>query len=214
MKRVLLFCGLIVAVASCNDNDGRNYFGGGGPGQYADPCQRNLTCGTCTPARGCGWCEYGQGKGVCLSDPDECPSQQQFTWTWVPELCSATTGDGGAYASDGASSDGAASDAHASDGPAPVTDAGVHDAAISDAGDASPAACTIPPAANTFQQADASATGCQPSTGGNLCFASQYTLSCHGNTGAISTPDPALKCTVVAVPTPSNELFYCCPCGS
>ncbi len=53
----------------------------------------------------------------------------------------------------------------------------------------------------------------------DACTATEYELSCEGSTdggpgGAIPQPDPSLGCTVIPIPTPSNALFYCCPCGS
>ncbi len=30
--------------------------------------------------------------------------------------------------------------------------------------------------------------------------------------GSIPEPDSSLNCSVIPIPTPSNELFYCCPC--
>jgi len=90
------------------------------------------------------------------------------------------------------------------DGGAPA-EAGTAD----DAG----ASCRVPAAANTFAGGDAGATGCLPSTGGNVCSSSQYTLSCYG-TAPIPPPDGTLRCSIALIPTPSNVLFYCCPCGS
>jgi hypothetical protein len=74
------------------------------------------------------------------------------------------------------------------------------------------AMCRVPAAANTFVGSDAGATGCLPSTSGNLCGASQYTLACHGEP-PIPAPDGMLKCSIVPIPTPRNVLFYCCPCS-
>lgn len=103
-------------------------------------------------------------------------------------------------------------------------------------------ACTWPPGADTYS--DASATGCRPRSvfeicgvpNGSVvypdgavvspdgapaqcsdaCSATDYSLSCigDGETGNIPSPDPSLDCTIVPVPTPSDVLFYCCPCGS
>jgi hypothetical protein len=62
--------------------------------------------------------------------------------------------------------------------------------------------------------ADGSVTGgtesCQP-----ICPASNYELTCIGAQimGSIPDPDPSLKCQVIPIPTPSNALFYCCPCA-
>ena len=100
--------------------------------------------------------------------------------------------------------------------------------------------CTYPAKANTY--GDSSTGGCKPSIPGKLCevsngasvmpngsvsggtetcsaacTAGQYELTCSsGSTaasgGAIPSPDPSLGCTVLALPTPSNALFYCCAC--
>jgi hypothetical protein len=74
--------------------------------------------------------------------------------------------------------------------------------------------CRSPAAANTFASFDGGVSGCLASAGGNICTSSQYTLTCHGSGASPpSAPDPALQCSVAAVPTPSNVLFYCCPCS-
>ena len=49
------------------------------------------------------------------------------------------------------------------------------------------------------------------------CVASEYVVQCVGEMSSrpltIPTPDSSLACRVLALPTPSNEIFYCCPCG-
>jgi len=48
----------------------------------------------------------------------------------------------------------------------------------------------------------------------DYCSPTQYALTCYGpEPGAISSPAPSLGCTVIPIPTPSGELFYCCPCS-
>ena len=50
----------------------------------------------------------------------------------------------------------------------------------------------------------------------DVCSASEYALTCTGATlspSTIPSPDSSLGCKVIPGPTPSNELFYCCPCG-
>jgi hypothetical protein len=42
----------------------------------------------------------------------------------------------------------------------------------------------------------------------DACGVSEYALECSG-----ASPDTALRCTVVPIPTPSNSTFFCCPCG-
>jgi hypothetical protein len=54
----------------------------------------------------------------------------------------------------------------------------------------------------------------------DLCSPEEYELSCIGafnaeNPESIQIPDPAtsLGCSILPLPTPINELFYCCPCA-
>jgi hypothetical protein len=104
-----------------------------------------------------------------------------------------------------------------------------------------PSACIYPPAASTYD--DASAAGCTPQpaasicqvsngatvlpdggvlngteTCSSMCAPSHYELVCSGggvqHPVNIPDPDPSLGCTVIPIPTPSDVLFYCCPCGS
>jgi hypothetical protein len=48
------------------------------------------------------------------------------------------------------------------------------------------------------------------------CAASEYELTCNSGSvmGSIPDPDPSLDCKVIAQPTPSDLLFYCCPCAN
>jgi hypothetical protein len=158
---------------------------GRGHGPVADPCRRFASCGACTPIRGCGWCSHGQDGGGICLRDPIECPGPQFTWTWEPVACGA-----------------------GSDGSATVTEAGATDS--DGAG-----MCRWPAAANTFASADGGLSGCLPSTGGNLCAPTQYTLTCYGNAPATtpSVPDGGLKCAVVTIPTPANVLYYCCPCG-
>lgn len=41
---------------------------------------------------------------------------------------------------------------------------------------------------------------------------SSYPLTCVGMPTEV--PDPSLGCTVLPIPTPSNETIYCCPCAN
>lgn len=62
---------------------------------------------------------------------------------------------------------------------------------------------TITPSGTTVQCTDA-------------CPATDYAVECRGTTGGASgipAPDQALRCVVIPIPTPPNELFYCCPCA-
>jgi hypothetical protein len=76
---------ITVALAACG-SDG----GGADAGPYlASYCGQFTTCGTCTPANGCGWCYNDDGTGTCAASPDECPTLA-FSWTWDPSGCRVT----------------------------------------------------------------------------------------------------------------------------
>jgi hypothetical protein len=48
------------------------------------------------------------------------------------------------------------------------------------------------------------------------CDSSHYELRCSSSIGSqtpLPSPASSLGCTVIAEPTPSNALFYCCPCA-
>jgi hypothetical protein len=50
----------------------------------------------------------------------------------------------------------------------------------------------------------------------DYCSPSEYALTCSSTGGPqtpIPSPDSSLDCTVIPIPTPSNALFWCCPCG-
>ena len=86
--------------------------------------------------------------------------------------------------------------------------------------------CAAPPSANTFngasgcrsnatfmtceQDPDGGAPNCQ-----RACSGVEYSLECiaGSSTDPIPSPDGALNCTALPVPTPSNELVYCCACS-
>lgn len=72
--------------------------------------------------------------------------------------------------------------------------------------------------------ADAAAPGCAanpsfkicgPSGCQSACTASEVAVTCTAATemGPIPAPDATLGCTVIPIPTPSDALFYCCPCA-
>jgi hypothetical protein len=54
----------------------------------------------------------------------------------------------------------------------------------------------------------------------SLCGAYQYELTCRTATASgvvassIPDPDPVFGCQIIPGPTPSNVLFYCCPCAN
>ena len=49
-----------------------------------------------------------------------------------------------------------------------------------------------------------------------ICSAGQYELTCMstGMSGTIPDPASSLNCQIIPIPTPSNALFYCCPCAN
>jgi hypothetical protein len=49
---------------------------------------------------------------------------------------------------------------------------------------------------------------CGPSSCDDPCSASDMVMTCTG-----ASPDDALGCTVIPIPTPSNVLYFCCPCA-
>lgn len=171
----------LLVFAGCDE--GGYYDNRYGPGYY-DDCQRFSSCGECTPIIGCGWCTYGQGQGVCLSDPTECRTQQ-FSWTWESKGC--VVPDAGNTTQE-AGNDGSS-------------------------GDGSSATCNWPAGADTFTASDAGAMGCLPSPGDSLCASSQYALTCYGSGAPPAAPDGALNCVASQVPAPPNVAFHCCPCA-
>ncbi len=92
---LLLALGLLGA---CDDAP-RHYPGGGGGGTaHGSPhCGQYASCGTCTPALGCGWCATGATTGgpggLCVDDPGDCPAATTVGWTWEPVGCHAGTSD-------------------------------------------------------------------------------------------------------------------------
>jgi hypothetical protein len=77
--------------------------------------------------------------------------------------------------------------------------------------------CLYPAGADTsVEVGNGSFVGCRPGLTQDLCDPSSYQMTCQasGLTPA-SIPQPAstLNCKAVPVPTPSNTLFYCCPCA-
>jgi hypothetical protein len=49
----------------------------------------------------------------------------------------------------------------------------------------------------------------------DACSPSEYSLTCTGaRDQPIPQPASSLNCKAIPIPTPSNELFYCCPCGT
>jgi hypothetical protein len=166
-----------LVLAGCDDG---GYYDDRYGGGYYGYCEQFSTCDECTPIIGCGWCTYGSGQGICLSEPSACRAQQ-FSWTWEQKGCGVKPDAG------------------------TVSDAG----ADTSSGEGGTAECRWPDTADTFIGSDAGASGCLPSTGGDLCSSSQYTLACYGT----STPDATLNCTASPVTGPQGVAFSCCPCA-
>ena len=78
--------------------------------------------------------------------------------------------------------------------------------------------CLYPAGADTSIEAgNGSFVGCRPGSTPDMCDSSSYTMTCQASgLTPVSIPQPAsaLNCKVLAIPTPSNTLFYCCPCAS
>jgi hypothetical protein len=113
MKR--LFAGLtslvllafVAGAGACDDGPRRHEMRGGG---YGNPqCGQYATCGTCTPALGCGWCmtgaSAGASSGLCVDDPGDCPAATTLGWTWEPTGCHAGTSDASVLAEASVASD-------------------------------------------------------------------------------------------------------------
>jgi hypothetical protein len=55
---------------------------------------------------------------------------------------------------------------------------------------------------------------CGPASCENPCGPSEMAVRCLGaGPGSIPAPAAALGCAIIPIPTPSNALFYCCPCA-
>jgi hypothetical protein len=88
--------------------------------------------------------------------------------------------------------------------------------------DTSSSGCSAGPSGQICQVSDGATVNADGSvTGGTkrctaLCAGSQYELTCRsaGQFDAIPAPAAALGCKIIPEPTPSNALFYCCPCAS
>lgn len=88
--------------------------------------------------------------------------------------------------------------------------AGIPDAAIGNV-------CPYPPGSDTSSDTGkGNFVGCRPGPASNFCDQSWYTMTCNSaGTMPSSIPEPAnsLACKVLPIPTPSNTLYYCCPCA-
>jgi hypothetical protein len=93
MKRSLTAGGVLLALGlalgACSETGGSASAGFGPAPRYAS-CRQYVSCGSCTPISGCGWCYLPDGTGKCVEDPDECSSSSAFSWTWDPKGCRVT----------------------------------------------------------------------------------------------------------------------------
>jgi hypothetical protein len=83
--------------------------------------------------------------------------------------------------------------------------------------------CAALAAADAGDTGDAGGAGCSPHAPGmicgpsgctSLCLATDYEMTCTSPdmSAPIPAPAPSLGCTIITIPTPSDVLFYCCPC--
>ena len=204
MQRLLVIVALGISVVACSSHD-EEYEHSHGSYPRRDLCSEQLTCDTCTPVMGCGWCQLENGKGKCASGPSACGAT--FRWNWEPEACPVTPKvDAGAsdvpIASDAApeaESDAAPAETATESDAAPAeTESDAAEETAADAGTETAA----PDAAPTCKTA-AIPSGCVQSFGGTLCGTGKYTLGCS------STAVPA-GCTKAL--TEGSTTHYCCPC--
>ncbi len=88
---VAAIAGAVLLASACDDGGGHDH-GRGHHGAGAS-CRAEMTCGTCTPIVGCGWCFTPDG-GACVDGPDDCPSDATG-FTWDPPGCDGDAGDAG-----------------------------------------------------------------------------------------------------------------------
>jgi hypothetical protein len=97
-------------------------------------------------------------------------------------------------------------------------------AGVDPLGDTSTAGCFGEPSGRICSVSNGSTVNEDGSVSGGTaschsqCGASQYEMVCTSGPVApspIPIPDPSasLGCTAIVEPTPSNALFYCCPCA-
>jgi hypothetical protein len=81
--------GTLLVLAACessSDWSGSSVASAGRDGDQG-PCAQVSSCLACTPIVGCGWCQFPDGTGRCVDDPDQCSEQKVFSWTWDPDGC-------------------------------------------------------------------------------------------------------------------------------
>jgi hypothetical protein len=218
----LLACWIALATAAC-DTSGDDY--PQGPPQGVSACSAFVSCGTCTPVNGCGWCFNSDGTANCASGPAGCTTST-FEWAWDPSGCptaDAGVGPDAATTAPDASETGAPLEAASTAADTATTDAAAT-TSDSESADADAALDSGAPDMFADQSApvDADATpglavadggGCIPNSGA-LCGESQpYGFTCTSPDpadSAIAAPAPSLECAVASVPTPTGVLFYCC----
>jgi hypothetical protein len=132
MKRItaglLAFVAIGLLASACDDEGSFRERRLGGYGGGNNPqCGQYTTCGTCTPALGCGWCFVNAQTGVCLDSTADCPSNAEG-WTWDPPGCSGgaeagVTRDGSVLADASVGGNGDATSGGGNDA-SPASDAG------------------------------------------------------------------------------------------
>lgn len=164
------------------------------PSSYGayDACQQYASCGTCTPVYGCGWCFDSNGAGQCAADPSACATPT-FGWTWNPDGCRVAADAGSVKVAP-----------FESDAAVAATDAAADALEVVTCG--RPSGTVSSPVDGGL--ADGSSDICTSDPGSNLCQGWTYAVRCGGS----ATPRGELGCSILALPTPMDELFYCCPC--
>ncbi len=185
MTRWLVIAALGLSAVGCSPDDDDHHHG---KRPVALDCSQNLTCDTCTPVIGCGWCSFADGSGRCASGPGACGAT--FRWNWEPSDCPASP----------PAPDAGASDVVSETAPETAVDAESDAAEV-----AADAAVDAPVESSVECRAPSSfPAGCSRTTGGTLCGAGQYTVGCH------DTGKP-VGCT--AALTSGGSTYYCCPCN-
>jgi hypothetical protein len=142
------------------------------------------------------------------------PSQVTLNPLGDPDAAVGDAVDGGA---DGGQREQRLPDAAVMVGDAPtMSETGAEDSNVVHSG-----GCAWPE--NFTSTSDGSAVGCWahtisgPADGGMFsCSSAEYSLDCVGElaSGApIPAPTSSLGCRLLPLPTPSNQSYYCCPCG-
>jgi hypothetical protein len=116
----------------------------------------------------------------------------------------------------GASPDAIATDVDAGPGSAICR----YPAGVEAAGDAANHGCFAAPSGQSCQVSNGATVLADGAVLGGtedcsaMCPGAHYEVTCRSASlmGSIPDPDSTLGCTVIPIPTPSDTLFYCCPC--